>query len=427
MRETVSDEHAVSMRWCGMPQFLRTAATSSNATGLRNRTRPTNTSFNALVRETVSENSSNLSNATGAENSSNSSNVTGLRNRTHPTNTSFKALVRETVSENSSNLSNATGAENSSKSSNATGVRSRTHPTNTSFNASVWETVSENSSNLSNATGAENSSKSSNATGVRNRTHPTNTRFTATVRGKVSENSSNLSNVAEGERSCNSSGTYPMSSTTTVTRSWTNLKNNSVLESILLDVELGKQENHTWSEQQGETLLIQLQSVFNEMLETDEPVDDGILRDLMAVPEVLAGSPQAELSGDLIVELAIAVGDIASVGLVEDEVRSVASPGGSELSVVAPSTGSLSTGFVLGAFDVPPLPYVGVAGWRTRGALGPPLRPCRSQVSIHYTQTEEKAFPSSCTFHVRDSHGMSLCGARGACVCRVLLLDALCE
>uniref|UniRef100_A0A7S1FHW3 Uncharacterized protein n=1 Tax=Noctiluca scintillans TaxID=2966 RepID=A0A7S1FHW3_NOCSC len=248
-------------------------------------------------------------------NRSNPSNATVIRNWTPST--GFNASVRETLSANISNLSNSTWTRNS------------THLTSTGFNTSVLETVSENSSNPS------------NSTGIRNATHLTSTDFNTSVLEIVSETS--------------------ISSNATVTRYRTESTNTSFSGSLSLYVEeLLANWSGPRSGEQEEVVVSQFQSVLSEILEAGEPADDDSLRVLMTVPEALAATPQKELSGDLVVELMITVGDIASVGLVEDEVRTIVARGGTELSVVAPSTVALSQGFVLGSCGVPPLPLSGV-------------------------------------------------------------------
>ena len=74
-----------------------------------------------------------------------------------------------------------------------------------------------------------------------------------------------------------------------------------------------------------------------------------MIEEVLRAAEALVGLVETET----LVMIVTAIADFAAEGLPADQVRSFESPGGTVLYVVVPSSKTLSSGFVLGSFDVP--------------------------------------------------------------------------
>ena len=90
--------------------------------------------------------------------------------------------------------------------------------------------------------------------------------------------------------------------------------------------------------------------LFENLADENATVSDMIV-ELLGAAEALAGQVDTET----VVLIVTAVADFAADGLLVDQVQSFESPGGTVLQVVVPSSETLSSGFVLGSFEMPPL------------------------------------------------------------------------
>lgn len=88
---------------------------------------------------------------------------------------------------------------------------------------------------------------------------------------------------------------------------------------------------------------------------------DRVIQDLLAVAETtlsVASGNGSVVESESVVHLLTLIGDVASHGVPEDEVRTFETPGGNVLQVVVPSSHRVSSGFALGPVTMPPLDVV---------------------------------------------------------------------
>lgn len=92
---------------------------------------------------------------------------------------------------------------------------------------------------------------------------------------------------------------------------------------------------------------------FSRVMADVNASDSDTIHELLTVAESAAWNDTAHVDGQTMVHVVTVIGDIASVGLSEDEVKSYQTPRGTVLQIVAPSSERWSSGFVLGPFTVP--------------------------------------------------------------------------
>ena len=83
--------------------------------------------------------------------------------------------------------------------------------------------------------------------------------------------------------------------------------------------------------------------------------DSDEILELLMVSERMAWDDAGQVDGQTIVDAVTLIGDIASDGLAEDEVKTYETLGGTVVQVMMPSIDRFSGGFVLGPITVPPL------------------------------------------------------------------------
>ena len=94
---------------------------------------------------------------------------------------------------------------------------------------------------------------------------------------------------------------------------------------------------------------------FSQLVSDVNASDSHKIQKLLFVSESLIWRDSARVGAEKVVQMVTVIGDIASVGLSEDEVARHDTPTGTVLQVTVPSTERASKGFVHGPFTVPPL------------------------------------------------------------------------
>lgn len=101
----------------------------------------------------------------------------------------------------------------------------------------------------------------------------------------------------------------------------------------------------------------QLENVTQLLLSTASPQEDAV-RDVLEITTHLAKSVSTESSlaaAEVLVSVAVTLGDLVSIGLAEDEVKTVVASDGTSLEVMGLAEKTLTRGFSLGSFEVPGL------------------------------------------------------------------------
>ena len=83
--------------------------------------------------------------------------------------------------------------------------------------------------------------------------------------------------------------------------------------------------------------------------------DDTIVELLVALESIARDVIGDVKFADALLDVFALLGDVSAVDLAEDTIRTLRTPGGTEVTVVIPSETALSSGFQLASVSVPPL------------------------------------------------------------------------
>ena len=115
--------------------------------------------------------------------------------------------------------------------------------------------------------------------------------------------------------------------------------------------------NHSavWVEDVIAALLHDNMDDFYRLVSSVNASDSHMIEELVVACEGMVWDAAAQVDAEKVVHMVTLIGDIASVGLPEDELARYETPTGTVLHVMVPSIDRSSKGFVLGPFTVPPL------------------------------------------------------------------------